>query len=185
MTRQIPITKGYVVLVDDEDYTWLSEWKWKALVNVRKNVTHVYAVRHETKGGVTRPILMHRVIANAPRGTQVDHINFNGLDNRRLNLRICTHSQNSTHKRFNSNAFGLKGIQYKGGPRPWVGVVTKDRRVYRTEYYVTALEAAAAYDRLAVELHGEFAVTNSSHKKNCPIEMTESNRASVAGSVPA
>src|ERR1043165_2122866 len=85
MTREIPLTQGYVALVDDCDYEWLSQWKWCA--HVAKGGRTAYAFR--AKG-----IAMHRVIMNAPEGMDVDHRDHNGLNNTRANLRICTHAEN-------------------------------------------------------------------------------------------
>ncbi len=94
------------------------------------------------------------------------------------NLRICTRSQNGAHLQLNDNAFGIKGMQYRGGPRPWVGVVMKDRRNYYTACCATPEEASAAYDVLATSIHGEFAVTNVAlaKKKFSPVDCEVPNQ---------
>lgn len=99
----IPLTQGRVVLVDDEDYEWLSERKWHA----HKSSTHWYAACW-IKGKMIR---MHRLITDAPDGLVVDHINGDTLDNRRCNLRICTTRENniySLNKKFPLLAGGVR-----------------------------------------------------------------------------
>src|ERR1035437_8429020 len=98
MTREIPLTMGQVALVDDEDYDWLmSQGKWHALK--RTHGTAYYAMRAVRKpGGGYSHQCMHRILMDAPKGIEVDHINGNGIDNRRANLRTATHLQNSSNK---------------------------------------------------------------------------------------
>lgn len=75
------------VLVDDEDYKWLSAWKWCTDTNpINRNN---YALR--TSGGT---VSMHRLIMGQPKGMEVDHINHDTLDNRKENLRVVTTAQN-------------------------------------------------------------------------------------------
>lgn len=106
--REIQLTKGYVAIVDDDDYEYLSQFRWFAL-ETRND--RVYATRHTPRNKYTRStIYMHREITNALRGIHVDHWNGNTLDNRKLNLRLCTHSQNmcNTPRRAN-NTTGYSG----------------------------------------------------------------------------
>lgn len=166
--KEIPLTKGYVALVDDADYEWLHQWKWQALINQRPNVTHVYAIRSTKRDGRRRQVMMHREILPPPPGMLIDHINFNGLDNQRTNLRICSPSQNTVRKRLIQNLYGMRGIQYRGGPLPWVGYVMKDGRNRYTAHLPTPEAARDARDALARELYGEFAITHAELKKNLP-----------------
>ncbi len=86
--KKIPLSgkEGNYTLVDDEDFKHLSQWKWRA---VRRRRT-VYVMRKS--GG--KAIHMHRIIIDANPALQVDHINGNGLDNRKSNLRQVTNRQN-------------------------------------------------------------------------------------------
>ena len=88
--ENIELTKGKVAIVDDEDYKFLSQYKWGAF----KNRNIYYAARMDYRGKKRKNILMHRVIMGEPTDMQIDHINGNGLDNRRINLRVVTQSQN-------------------------------------------------------------------------------------------
>ena len=92
--KTIPLSRGLEAIVDDEDYEWLSQWKWYAL----KSPGTYYVVREEKKGSF---IYMHRLIMGLRPGdgSEVDHINRNGVDNRRGNLRIVTHRENAYNQR--------------------------------------------------------------------------------------
>lgn len=91
--KLITLTKGYSTMVDDEDYELLSQWKWHAQI-----LSHtVYAVRKPWvaggKGKSTK-IFMHRVILDVPSGMQADHMDGNGLNNQKQNLRSVTQQDN-------------------------------------------------------------------------------------------
>jgi len=90
--RLIPLTQGRFAIVDAEDYDLLSKYKW----HVCKNHTTEYAGRYSTS---RKHILMHRVLLNAPPGRLVDHRDHNGLNNRKANLRLCTHQENIYNQR--------------------------------------------------------------------------------------
>ena len=108
--KRIPLTRGMYAIVDDEDYEYLNQWKWGA----RKDHNAFYAVRGVEVNGRCEAILMHRVIADAKEGDEVDHGNGNGLDNTRKNIRICTHAENAKNRRLNKNSTtGFKGVSFK------------------------------------------------------------------------
>ena len=88
MTKIIALTQGKVALVDDEDFEWLNHWKWHA-VNFRGAY---YAARAPRKNEAATPtnIYMHRLIAGIDTGLETHHLNSDGLDNRRSNIRVCT-----------------------------------------------------------------------------------------------
>lgn len=153
---KIELTRGYVAIADDEDADLLLPHKWTTL---RVTDRHVYAFRKVAK----RAVLMHRVITGAVKGQVVDHINGNTLDNRRNNLRLCTHAQNMT------NRAGTRGSKskFKGvtqSKRRWVACIggSRNSRQY-LGIFATEEEAAAAYDIAAVLRYGEFACLNFPH----------------------
>lgn len=115
----------------------------------------IYARRYSRKGIV----LMHREIMNPPKGMVVDHINGNGLDNRRCNLRICTPAENVRNRRKvacgRSRFIGVFPRRDK-----WHAVVTHQRKTHFVGSFDDEVEAAKARDRLALELHGPFARLN-------------------------
>jgi len=149
-TALIPLTQNKVAVVDIEDFEWLSQFKWYAA----KAGDRFYACRRE-KG---RTLLMHREIMQAPDGMIVDHRKDPSLNNRRRNLRVCTHAQNSYNRRPHDNKSGFKGVFPKGDK--WYGVVGHKGKQHRTETLPDPAEAARARDRLAVKLFGEFAWLN-------------------------
>ena len=100
---------------------------------------------------------MHRVILNAPPGVEVDHINGNGLDNRRSNLRLATRAQGQANRgRFKSNKSGYKGVHFDKQLGKW--------KLAFSAHFDTAEEAAQMYDRIARIVFGEYAKTNFDEK---------------------
>lgn len=160
--KEIKLTKGYVALVDDEDFEELSKRKWQANVAART----VYAITNNWDKKLKRTfgISMHRMIMGNPVGMQVDHINHNGLDNRKANLRVCSTSQNkmNTHKT-KQNKYGFKGVALIGGhnrTKPYRAQLRFGPKHYSLGAYSTPEEAARAYDKKAMELFGEYACLN-------------------------
>ncbi len=117
----------------------------------------LYCLRPDTANG--RTIEMHRQILNAPAGLLCDHKNHNGLDNRRANLRLCTPSQNSQNQLPRA---GFSSI-YKGVSREknkWRADIRLNGRPIFIGYFDDQIDAAIAYDDMAIELFGEFACLN-------------------------
>lgn len=149
--KEIKLTKGYVALVDDEDFDYLRQWKWH--VDVQK--WSVYAVRASIKEGKTINVLMHRALLNPPIGVEIDHIDRNGLNNQRGNLRVCTHSQNSMNRKY-KNASGYIGVYYhydnlKSGikKRIYSCIKVNGIQIYLGSF-ITETDAATAYDNAAI-----------------------------------
>lgn len=146
----------FEVLIDDEDWEAVSKNSWSLQKQWRADKWMYYASRRD---GVKR-IKMHRFITNAPPTKQVDHINGNGLDNRRANLRLCDNRQNCQNRH---NALGIsqyKGVGYHYGKwRARIGV--NGKRIHLGAY-LTETEAALAYDAAARKYFGEFARCNFS-----------------------
>lgn len=149
--KEIPLTKGYIALVDDDDYGWLMERKWCALISTNKQGRYVYAV-----SGCNPHLRMHRAILGAQHGELVDHIDGNTLNNQRLNLRKCTQAQNLRNaKKSRLNTTGFKGVTvYRGKfqARIWGGGIR-----HFLGQFATALEAHEAYKKAALQYHGAFA----------------------------
>lgn len=154
------------VLMDSEDYDFLMQWNWSIRFDRRVNAANnnYYAQRcYQDENGKTRTISMHRLLMNPPRGLVVDHINGNGLDNRRCNLRICTQSQNM----MNSKPYGVtskyKGVQLYSKVDPnkkYKVLIGKDGKSYFVGYFPDEVSAALAYNEASKKYHGEYGYIN-------------------------
>ena len=165
------LTQGKEALVDDDDYEMFMEHKWCA-DKCWNNKDKFYVRRNSPRdsNGKQKTIKMHRVIMNAPKGKQVDHINGNPLDNRKDNLRVCTHQQNQMNRgRTNNNKSGYKGVHYKKRTKsminerskPWVAQIYLNDKKIHLGTYKTKEEAALVYNKKAIELYGEFVYLNN------------------------
>lgn len=152
--KEIKLTRGMVTLVDDEDYEYLSQWKWSA---TNPN-DPPYATRHgRKKTQEPRSVLMHRVIMNTPDDLEVDHIDHNGLNNQKTNLRICSGFENRLNRQPNRNHKYVGVGVYKNIFRARIRV---NNIIYYLGYFKTQEEAALSYNRAALMLKGEFAYLN-------------------------
>jgi hypothetical protein len=149
--RFIPLTRGKFAMVDAADYEWLSQYRWCVTGTDRP-----YACRREDN----RTIYMHRQIMRPPQGMCVDHIKGFTLDNRRANLRICTHTENMRNRQGNSGRTLFKGVTYQAHCGRYKASIGAKGRPKHIGYYDNPIEAARAYDRKARELFGEFARLN-------------------------
>ena len=156
MTREIPLTRGLVTIVDDEDFAELNRWSWSASYQG-------YAIRSSARVGEKQKALrMHRVLLCAPPELYVDHINGRPWDNRRANLRICTHAENLHNaKRPRHNRSGFKGASWDSSRGSWRAYICLQGRTRTLGRFADAASAAQAYDRAAREFFGEFARPNS------------------------
>lgn len=156
---EIQLTQGYVAIADDCDADLLAQYKWHVL---KVTDSHIYA---SCKRGSR--LLMHRVVMAALKGESVDHINGNTLDNRRSNLRVCTHAQNMANRRnVRSSASGFKGVSYNKRKRRWMASIGGHAPGQKRSYlgsHKSPEAAAAAYDIAAVLKYGEFACLNFPH----------------------
>lgn len=156
--RQIKLTRGQFALVDDEDYEYLSQFKWQVTINKNKPNSY-YATRSFPINGVWKSIGMHREIMNASANTLVDHIDGNSLNNQKQNLRICTQAENLRNRGKNkSNTSGYKGVYFNG--KKWIAKIKSNYVSYSLGTFPTPEMAARAYDEKAKELHGSFANLN-------------------------
>lgn len=153
--KEIPLVEGGVALVDDSDHEMLMRYTWHAVLASRSGGVKAQASIKN------KAVLMHRLIMNAPKGTQVDHRNQNTLDNQRGNLRLCTNAQNSYNRRpHKGSASGFKGVHIMRKLNKWAAEIYKDGEVFYLGLFTDPREAAQAYDNAAKHLHGEFAWLN-------------------------
>ena len=150
---KIPLSQGLFALVDPEDYEELSRYKW----SVMRSDGTFYAIRRGPDG---KGILMHRVIMKTPPGMVVDHIYGDGLDNRKRHMRNGTKAQNSYNHRPPCGGTSFKGVKYVALTGKYKATVGYKRKPIRVGEFDDPVEAAKARDRVARELHGEFAYLN-------------------------
>ncbi len=152
----IELTKNQQAIVDIDDYKTISQYSW--FFNKGG-----YAETVDSKNN-RKHYLMHRFIMSSPRNKEVDHINGNKLDNRKINLRHCTRQENGrnvTKKTGTSSVY--KGVSLniqRGKYKYWFAAIKKDKKAYSIGTFKTEIQAAMAYDIWAKELFGEFAKLN-------------------------
>ena len=157
--KRIKLTQNQYALVDDGDYAELNQWKWQAHYN--PHTKSYYAVRTTlAKNGKRKQIGMHRIILNAPKNMQVDHINHNTLDNRKENLRNVTHSQNQMNRSMMSSfsTTGIKGVFLERG-KFRVRIRANGKR-HHIGYFDTLEEAKVVCEKATENLHGEYRQMN-------------------------
>ena len=155
MVKEIPLTKGKVALVDDEDYKKLSKYKWRA----EKRGDLFYAYRSARRHG---GYAMHGEILSVPLGMEIDHKDRNGLNNQKGNLRFCTVSQNQANAKSRIGGTSrFKGVGWFKPSRKWRALIKVKKQLIYLGLFTTEEDAAMAYNNAALRYFGEFARLNS------------------------
>jgi hypothetical protein len=157
-SREIPLTRGLVAIVDVEDYPRVSQYKWSA----SKSKNTFYAIRNIPDNGWTS-LSMHRFILGLGYGDKriTDHINRNGLDNRRSNLRIADSFLNAYNcKMQSSNTSGYRGVCWHNKTKRWWAYFKFERKIISCGYHKTPEDAAVAHDIKSREYWGRNAMVN-------------------------
>jgi hypothetical protein len=148
---------NHIVLIDDEDYDKIKDYKWYIV----KDHRNYYVMKTQKNHCNLSTIRMHTIFMNPPKGLQVDHINGNGLDNRKCNLRIVTPQQNQMNKCKQINSSSIyKGVHWETKRQKWRTQIYFKYHRYYLGYYKSEIEAAVAYNEKAKELFGEYARLN-------------------------
>jgi hypothetical protein len=167
---QIPLTQGKFAIIDKDDYDKICDYKWFAV----KSRNSYYAASH---GKNRETIKMHRVILGLNDKKQIcDHIDHNGLNNSKFNLRVCTDSENAKNTTSRNGASSkYLGVSYSpirkrklksGGysfnehNRKWLTQIQCDKKKSYVGRFATEIEAAIAYNKVAIEKFGSFANVN-------------------------
>jgi hypothetical protein len=153
IVKMIALSNGKSAIVDPEDYERIKDVTWS--VSTIGNTQ--YLMSRKMVGRKIAYTLLHRLIMGASPDQLVDHINGDGLDNRKGNLRIATKSQNAMNAKLRSdNTTGFKGVCYIPKRNRYSARIHANGKKYASAFYRTALEAAMAYKDMATSLHGEF-----------------------------
>lgn len=144
--------KGNVALVDDEDYERLYKHKW-----------HLHSAGYATNWGTINGYMHRFILGITGRSKVVDHINGDKLDNRKINLRICSHSRNMNHrvKLSRNNTSGFIGIYWNKQKQKWNAQLDKDGKTYHFGFFNKKEDAIVMYKQESVKLLGTFAATIS------------------------
>jgi hypothetical protein len=153
--RDLSVTiSGHVALIDAVDAHWLEKSKWYAVKHKRT---------HYLLGQIDgRRVRLHRMIMGEPVGMVIDHINDNGLDNRRSNLRVCTSQDNvrNMRKPRSGKTSKYKGVSLVRGERKYRAAIQIDGKAHVVGRFESQDDAARAYDAAALTVYGEFARLN-------------------------
>ncbi len=143
-------------IIDDKDVELVSQHKWR----VSKSHQRFYAYANIKCGQKWSTLQMHRLILDAKKGQIVDHVNCDGLDNRRVNLRFCTASQNNQNQASRGGTSLFKGVSRNNKQKKWMAKIKKDRKVFYLGLFDNEKDAAIAYDNAAKKLFVDFAWLN-------------------------
>jgi hypothetical protein len=156
---EIPLRGGLIALVDEVDAELVAGYRWRAV-----KIKHCFYARTQLREPGWPCVYMHRLLLAVPRGVCVDHINHDGLDNQRANLRVCSKAQNLANARKRISPRGthsdFKGIIFIGRLQKWRAQISFQKVRRYLGHYSSEVEAARAYDRAARETFGDFACVN-------------------------
>lgn len=152
----VPLTKGFEAIIDASDAEFVGKNNW----SVRVMPTTQYAQRTTRRGGKVKTIPMHRALLGCGGGYDVDHIDGNGLNNRRDNLRVATRAGNKRNsRRPSNNTSGYKGVSWRKRESLWTASICCNGKQMHLGYFSSAEDAHDAYAKAATFYFGAFART--------------------------
>jgi hypothetical protein len=162
MSKQISLTRGLFAIVDDDTFDYLNQWKWYAYKKKKQSKSY-YAARSEWNSGDVNCIKMHRLIMGLDNRSIgiVDHKDRNPLNNQKSNLRICTLLQNNYNKsKREGTSSKYIGVGFYKSSGKWRATIAENGKTSHLGTFLTEEEAGIAYNKIALERYGEFAVLN-------------------------
>jgi|ERR1035437_2136628 hypothetical protein len=165
--QQIPLTRGQVALVDDDDCEWLSEFNWCAQWEPRSQSFYGVRAAASRSGQPRRKVYIHRAIWEHHHGPisggfTVDHADRCSLNNWRANLRLATQSQQNQNQRLLSkkNSTGYRGVHRRGQSGNWQAQIQIAGQQVTLGSFDDPVKAARAYDVAALQRDPDFAQLN-------------------------
>lgn len=156
--KTIKLTQDKIAIVDNEDFESVSTCRWHAVCYRG----YAYAERWTRENRSAKTELLHHFVLHVPSSQLIDHINGNGLDCRKSNLRVCTKSQNAMNRgKQANNTSGYKGVSWARHFGQWRAQIWVGRKNIFLGYFLDKLDAARAYNEAAILHHGDFAHLNS------------------------
>ena len=154
--KLIELTQGKVALVDDEDFEKVNQLKWYVAYRDKKYWCPVRGIKFN---GKLKMLYMSRFIMNVTDSKiYIDHINHDTLDNRKSNLRVCTHAENCYNQRKSKRSTsGYKGVSYHKHVKKWQAQICINYKYIHLGYFNNPKLAYEAYCKTAIKYHGEFA----------------------------
>lgn len=158
--KRIKLTQGQKALIDDEDFERVSKIKWCAL---KRPYGGFYVVGTIGDIGARKRVFMHRFILGITDSkTKVDHKDLNGLNNQKKNIRVATHGQNIANMPSKKGSVSkYKGVSWCKDIKQWRAQIMKEGKYFGLGCFKNEIDAALAYNKKAIELHGEFAFLNN------------------------
>lgn len=158
MSKLIPLTQGKFAIVDDEDFEVLSKYRWQ--------YRDGYAIRNYYSGTIDgkkkyKIIRMHRFLNETPDGMHTDHIDMDGLNNKKSNLRTATQSENSMNRKsYKNSSSKFKGVHWSKKAEKWESAIRINNKPKWLGYFGSEEEAAKSYNEAAINIFGSFARIN-------------------------
>lgn len=149
----VTLTKGHTAVIDAADADFVGIFNWWA-----QEMPHaVYAARTTPRGEGKKKIFLHRYLMRPPEGMDVDHIDGDGMNNRRSNLRVATRHENACNQKIRAaNTSGFKGVSFEKFTGRWAASICSNNKYKRIGRFDTVDEAGAAYAEWSRSLHGRF-----------------------------
>lgn len=150
---------GQAYFIDDEDFEKIKNFSWHV---IKSPYTMYVSAMKKEYGKPYTAILLHRLVMGASKGMEVDHINGNGLDNRKINLRMCSQSQNQANRQKTSKHMSskFKGVYWCKRQKRWVAKIDCNSKRHYIGSFVNETDAAVAYNKKSAELFGDFSRIN-------------------------
>ena len=149
--KKIMLTQGKVAIIDNKDLELVSQYKWY-FMGCGYAATRPWNKKTKTYS----TIYMHRLLMGNPKD-KVDHINQNSLDNRRKNLRICSHAENIRNGKDRVNTTGRRGVYLHHDGKKFTSKITVNYKQIHLGLFKTKDAAAKAYNKATKKYFGEFA----------------------------